>query len=262
MGVRKIAIVCVGGQCLFVGRIIRKILYFYFPLFYLNIMSGGAGGSILAMIISLKNNKAILPKRKSFRDIREIYTNSVSHYQLNKKKSDPEFLKILRKQLIKERRLDFTKRIVLICFSIAIAITLFYIPFLVIKNIGFTFNQKSVEESTTNRKKEIYKNYKMALYYGNNHFKHKEYTLAIRNYKLALKFSPNKYQTYYDLATIYYFACLDSNIYCQEAITILSGIIDETDTSLYALKLRSEILMHTSEFEKAESDLNIIDRNK
>lgn len=220
-------------------------------------MPGGAGGSILAMILSLKNNKAILPKRKSFKEIREAYTGSKYQYHLNKKKSDPEFLKKLREQLIKERRKDLTKRIVYICLSIVVVMALLYIPLLIIKNTALSENQKAID-NYTRIKKEKYKAYEMFVYYGDYHFNRKEYDDAIKNYKFALKLSPNKDQTYYDLATIYYFACLDSNIYCQEAITILSGIIDETDTSNYALKLRSEVLIHMGEYEKAESDLNLI----
>ena len=224
-------------------------------------MPGGAGGSILAMILSLKNNKAILPRRKSFKEIREVYTGTKYDYQLNKTKSDSEFLKTLRKQLIRERRLEFAKRIVLICVSIVIFIALFYFPFIVIKKYGTSYSQKSVEEYN-NREKDKQKAYRMFIYYGNYHLNHKEYTRAIRSYKSALKISPDQYETYYNLATIYYFACLDSNIYCSEAVTILSGIIDETDTSMYALKLRSDLFIHIEEYEKAETDLNIINRNK
>lgn len=224
-------------------------------------MPGGAGGSILAMILSLKNNKAILPKRKSLKEIREIYSNNANHPQLFNKKSDPAFLEELRKQLIKERRVDIIKRIVLICFSIAVLIALFYIPFLVIHNIGLKKNQEIIENYKRS-KKEKYRAYEMFIYYGDYHFNHKEYSDAIKNYKFALKTSPNKFQSYYELATIYCFACLDSNMYCQEAITFLTGTIEKTDTSTYALKLWSEVYMHLGEYSKAENDLERIEENK
>ena len=225
-------------------------------------MSGGAGGSILAMILSLKNNKAILPRRKSFREIREIYSSSTSNHKLFNKKSDPEFLKVLRGQLIKERKLEITKRILLICFSIVVAVALFYIPFILISNFGQTVSQKSVESSTINKKNEKYKAYEMFVNYGDHHFEHKEYNEAILNYKSALELSTNKKQTYNKLAIIYYYACLDGNIYCHEAITSLTGIMNETDTSTYTLKLRSEVYMHLGEYTKAENDLKLIEENK
>jgi len=222
-------------------------------------MSGGAGGSILAMILSLKNNKAILPRRKSFREIREIYTSSTYNHKLFNKKSDPEFLKALRKQLIVERRKELLKRLSIICISVILAIGLFIIPLLIFKQFGNTSTQGSGENYIKKRELEKINTYKMAVYYGDNHFKYKEYTSAIYNYKLALKFSPDKSQTYYKLVTIYYYACLDSNIYCDEAITSLTGIINETDTSTYTLKLRSEVYMHLGEYTKAENDLNSIE---
>lgn len=225
-------------------------------------MSGGAGGSILAMILSLKNNKTILPKRKSYREIRKIYYNSTSTQQLFNKKSDPKLLEAIRIQLKKERKVEITKRIFIICLSIVIAIGLFYIPFILIKNIGSTEKQRPLQNSYINYQKERFQAFEMFITYGDYHFGHKEYTLAIKNYKSALKSSPYMFHTKYDLAIIYYHACLDSSIYCQEAISSLSGIINESDTSQYALKLRSEVYMHLGEYTKAENDLNMIEEHK
>lgn len=225
-------------------------------------MSGGAGGSILAMILSLKNNKVILPKRKSFREIRKVYYKSTSDHQLYNKKSDPELLRTIRIQLIQERKKEITKRIFTICLSIFIATVLFFIPFILIKKFGRTEKPGPLQNSYMNYEKERYQAFEMFITYGDIHFRHKEYTLAIKNYKSALKSSPHKFYTKYYIAIIYYHACLDSNIYCQEAITSLSGIINESDTSQYALKLRSEVYMHLGEYTKADNDLNMMDAGK
>lgn len=216
-------------------------------------MSGGAGGSILAMILSLKNNKALMPKRKSFKELREVYKSAGEHHELKYKKGDPQYIKTLRNQLIKEQRFWFIKRISIISVSLIVVIALFYIPLFVLTYDGIPiYQEKSMYEKQKKEKREAYE---MFINYGDQHFRFKEYTLAIRNHQSAVKSSPNKLLTKYNLAIIYYYACLDSSIYCNEAVQTLSEFICVSDTSSHALKLRSEVFMHLGEYRKAEADI-------
>jgi hypothetical protein len=252
-GVRNTAIVCVCGQFIFGNYCTFKALKDF-------IMTGGAGGSILAMILSLKNNKAILPRRKSFKEIREIYNTSARNLPNLEKKSDPEFLNSLRIKLIRKRKKEITRRIVIIIISIFLSILLVLGGFWIFTYIEVPKYDNSLKY--TNFRKEKYEAYKMFVYYGDYHFGHKAYSKAIYNYELALAVSPFKTRTKFNLTMIYSFACLDSSIYCKQAIDMLSEFIEESDTAVYALKLRSDIYMHLNEFEKADRDLNLLDRKQ
>jgi hypothetical protein len=103
-------------------------------------MPGGAGGSILAMIQSLKFNKSQLTKRKSYKDIRKLYNSSYKRKNLRYKEADPEYLKTARIQIIKEQKRDFIKRILIICISIVIAFGIVFIILLSMNITSFTTN--------------------------------------------------------------------------------------------------------------------------
>lgn len=223
-------------------------------------MSGGAGGSILAMIQSLKFNKSLLPKRKSYKDLRKLYDSAYKGKNLSYKKADPEYLKIIRAQVIKDQKWEFVKRIFIICISIAIAFVLVFV-FLFSMNIpSFTTYKYDLEYHTEKLIKEKNQAFLMFVNYGDNHFSHHEYTLAINNYESALRISQNNIHVKYKLSTILYYSCLDSNRYCNKAVNALTEIISKTDTAIYSLERRSKVYIHLGEFEKAEADLLILDK--
>jgi len=221
-------------------------------------MSGGAGGSILAMILSLKANKAILPKRKSYRELKELYDTAHKNRQLKYGKADPEYLKSIRIELIKERKKELTERIIIIILSLFIGFAFVSIPL-------FWLNSENVSEmdifpestSETIMKEKVHA-YKMFINSGDHHFLHHEYTLVVNNYEAALNIFDDDVNIKYNFAIILYHSCLDSNLYCQKAIESFTAIINDTTT--FALKKRSDIFMHLQDFEKAEKDLLTIEK--
>jgi tetratricopeptide (TPR) repeat protein len=221
-------------------------------------MSGGAGGSILAMILSLKANKAILPKRKSYRELRELYDTAHKNRHLKYGKADPEYLKSIRTELIKERKKELAKRIIIIILSLLIGFVLVSIPLFWLNSENVSEMVLFPESTTETLNKEKIHAYKMFINFGDHHFLHHEYTLAVTNYEAALKIFDDDINIKYNFAIILYHSCLDSSLYCHKAIESFSTIIN--DTSTFALKMRSDIFMHLQDFEKAEKDLFTIEK--
>lgn len=221
-------------------------------------MSGGAGGSIQAMIQSLRFNKSQLTKRKSFKDIRALYNRAYTKRNLSYKKADPAYLKTIREELIKDQKREYIKRLLIIGFSLILAFVL-VIAFLFSMNISsFTSVPSDIEQY----KKEKNQAFLMFVNYGDNHFSHHEYTLAINNYESALRINQDNIYVKYKMSTILYFCCLDSNRYCSKTVDVLTDIISKTDTAIYTLERRSEVYIHLGEYEKAEADLMKLEKMK
>lgn len=225
-------------------------------------MPGGAGGSIQAMIQSLKFNKSQLTKRKSYKDIKELYNSAYKKRNLSYKKADSAYLKTIREEVIKDQKREYIKRLLIIGISLILAFVLVLV-FLFSMNISsFTANKNDLEHYSEKLKKEKNQAFFMFVNYGDNHLSHHEYTLAINNYESALQINPDNIHVKHKLSTILCISCLDSNLYCSEAINALTDIIAKTDTAIYALERRIEVYMHLGEYEKAEVDLLVLDNLK
>jgi len=223
-------------------------------------MPGGAGGSIQAMIQSLRFNKSQITKRKTFKDIRELYDTAYNKRNLSFRKADPAYLKLIREEVIKDQKREYIKRLLIIGLSLILAFVLVLV-FLFSMNISsFRLYKYDLEGRAEKLIKEKNQAFIMFVNYGDNHFLHHEYTLAIKNYESALKMSHDNIHVKYKLSTIFYFSCLDSNRYCSEAVNTLTDIISIKDTAVFALERRSKVYIHIGEFDKAEADLRTLEK--
>jgi hypothetical protein len=92
----------------------------------MGIFSGGVTGS---MIHSLKQNKALRLKRKSLKDLRDIY-HSDDHIKKNPKfkKASSEEMKAFKLKLEKEKKLNLKKKMIVISVLAVIGfLALYYI---------------------------------------------------------------------------------------------------------------------------------------
>ena len=102
--------------------------------------------------------------------------------------------------------------------------------------------------------------YQMILDYGNSFIKKKDYEKAIIEFKQAIKLYPYREEARIGLANAYYFLCIDLNLECEEAIRQYSNLLKKNPDSEEYLRKRAEIYTHQKEFEKADSDLNKIEK--
>jgi hypothetical protein len=91
----------------------------------------GAAGHIQAMITNLKNNKSILKKRKSFKEIREEF-RYINRKNLPQENYDKEILELrerLRKEIIKENKKNLFSLIIttIVFASICYLIVVYFI---------------------------------------------------------------------------------------------------------------------------------------
>ncbi len=199
-------------------------------------MPGGAGGTIQAMIQSLRFNKSQLTKRKSYKEIRKLYNRNYKYNELIFKKADPVYLKTIRNEIIKDQRREFIKRIIVIGLSIMLVFGIISIILFSMNVRSFTASYFDSVHYKETLKKEKNKAFIMFVNYGDNYFSHHDYTLAINSYESALRLNQDNIHVKYKLSTILYYSCLDSNRYCSKAVNVLTEIISKSDTAIYALE--------------------------
>lgn len=88
-------------------------------------MSGGAGGSILSMIITLKNNSKLLRKREPFEKIK-AYQVKTPHQDLHFKHISKEELKAFHDMMVHEKKIDTAKRVFILLASVLITALLIF----------------------------------------------------------------------------------------------------------------------------------------
>jgi tetratricopeptide (TPR) repeat protein len=183
------------------------------------------GGSILAMIQSLRNNKNLLRKRGLFNRARSIYDRRKEYYRAGKAKLDfktvsKKELLIIRKRIIKQRKLDALKN-----WIIAISIGLVF-GFGTYKSIAYYQKNKSGTEIV----KEIDLREKLRNYYffisdGDLWIKKRHWDNAIFQYKKALELFPDDYSTLYKLALAYNYNCSNENEDCDSGLKLTKRLL-------------------------------------
>ncbi|MCB2219739.1 MAG: tetratricopeptide repeat protein [Bacteroidetes bacterium] len=221
-------------------------------------MSGGAGGSILSMIISLKNNNALLSKRKSFRDIRRNYKTQLDKRKLAYHEADEQFLKELRLELIRQRKketiaLYIQLSVSLILLFIILAGVLIFIP-----QSSKTPVQVDQEKITRDSIRSSEFGFKYMLSYGDYRFRSKDYRQAIHEYRQALNIHPEDFYAQFQLARVYAAVCIEQDSLCDVAIQTLHSLVLKYDTSALIRTERANLFMHLGDFDKASVDLDWI----
>ncbi len=75
-------------------------------------MAGGGAGHMLQMVQQLRANRALLGKRKSFKDLREDYLKYAKRIHIDYKKASPEQLKLVRAQIKMHKEKELFKLLV------------------------------------------------------------------------------------------------------------------------------------------------------
>ena len=182
-------------------------------------MAGGGGGSILAMIQTLRNNRALLSKRRSYfkRDssryaYNKTYRKELNSFKNRKPLSEVDLMKI-RKQFnsIKRRNIVLTATISFL--SLTIIIYLFYS----ILSEKRTIHKHEERINTITFSKLKPQPYNVQMKLGILKMKEKDYFMASGNFKKALILQPNDFAAEYFLTKAYYSLCITKGQACQKA---------------------------------------------
>jgi len=179
-------------------------------------MSGGGGGSIQAMINSLRDNKNLIRKRPSFAERRKEYLTSYSQLKISSKKATKEELMKVKRKIILQRKVARRKSIIVLSVVIPlIVIAIFYIT---------DTNSSSINRTTTiNNQKQI-KKYNFHIADGDKMIHKKQWNNAIFQYTRAMEVFPKELDAQYRLALAYSYKCKYENESCNTADSLVNRL--------------------------------------
>jgi len=188
----------------------------------------GGFGSINHMIVTLRNNKKLLPAKRSYfkksdySTIKNEYYNAVGD-AFNIKKANPEQLHAVRTQILNKRKKESRKFFLLLGIGLPLIVLALYITF---HNFQFGFpNVKTASEiSFENNDEEMYMFY---LDDGDNWLQKRNYYNAVFQYKKAVALYPSDFEANYRLALGYSYQCQYDFENCEIGMKLISKLEKE-----------------------------------
>ncbi|MCF8380997.1 MAG: hypothetical protein K9H49_15590 [Bacteroidales bacterium] len=185
------------------------------------------GGTVLSMILSLKNNSNLLAKRKTYKELSKNYKYKPGDPLKYKELPEAELIVLkakIKRDLTRQRRLFALKSLFLIVLILGTGgVILSYV------------NNNYIEKSKKNEKelRSILESRKYSLsdidergieYYlnqGNYLLSNNQYVGAKYYFKKAYKYGPNDFFVLYANAKVYIYDCIYNDVECAEAIILL-----------------------------------------
>lgn len=181
------------------------------------------GGSVLAMIISLKNNAR--PKRRPFKEKLErdrlVYK---SHYALKFKKVSKGKLELINAKYRKSIEREDTRKLIIVSAIMAFFSVAFLIGGIKYNNYVKTENAKYAAQRRNNNKiREAAKTaapdekFDYLFSSAKNYLSKQHYSYAKYQFHEALLIKPNDYNANLGLVASYVYACLQYDVDCSKA---------------------------------------------
>jgi tetratricopeptide (TPR) repeat protein len=170
-------------------------------------------GSMMHMIITLRNNKKLLRKKGMFKKERSFLQSDKSNYAapstgIPSEEVAPEQLEKIRSKVIGERKRRNLQFTIFLCVILPI---LGFLGYLVLHNFSFGFDTlQNYGTEQVKSKVSLVKKNKTYLFYlndGDARLKKHQYHNAIFQYKKALEVFPSEFDAQYRLALAYSYQC-------------------------------------------------------
>jgi len=203
----------------------------------------GGFGSIQGMIISLRNNKALIKKNsrfnqsKSFFDIKTEYKNA-SEGIVELTKATPKQLNAIRQKLLHQRKKKVRKLVI----GYAIA-TPFLILFLILTvKVASEFWKmtpgyaKEEKVDTYQAKKSLFDFYTQE---GTNWIKKNKWHNATFQFKKAVELFPSDFEANYRLAISYSYQCKYDKKNCEEGAIFIANLKNKLENPSEIKKVNS-----------------------
>ena len=176
----------------------------------------GGEGSMAHMIISQRNNKKLLRRKRLFEKESTFLSIKKEYYKASQgrvdfKKATPEELKRIRNKVIANRKSEYRIQLIVFCFSIL------FIGFFTFK-IFKSENSKTKAYYNNNMEVELVKKKEKYLFFisdGDKWISEENWSNAIFQYKEALKIFPTEFDANYRLALAYSYSCQNEQINCE-----------------------------------------------
>ncbi|MBG43239.1 MAG: hypothetical protein CL530_04655 [Aequorivita sp.] len=168
----------------------------------------GGFGSINHMIVTLRNNKKLLPAKRSYFKNRNYSTIKNEYYNavgdaFNIKNANPEQLLAIRKKIIRKRKKEARTFFFLLCIGIPLIVLGLYFSFHNFR-FGFPTVKTAQEVSLENNNEE---EYMFFLKDGDAWLQKRNYYNAVFQYKKAVALYPSDFEANYRLALGYSYQC-------------------------------------------------------
>lgn len=166
-------------------------------------------GSINHMIVTLRNNKLLLPEKRSFFKPKNYQTTKAEYYKavddnFNFKKASAEQLRKVRATVIHKRKREARKFVIVACLALPL---IFFGIYQVVDS--FRFGTPTLEEkiAKANIEKKNEEQYMFFIEDGDTWLYKRNYYNAVFQYKKALELFPNDFEANYRLALAYSYRC-------------------------------------------------------
>lgn len=207
----------------------------------------GGFGSINHMIVTLRNNKKLLPAKRSFFKNRR-YASKKNEYRnawgeaFNRKKATPEQLLALRTEIIKKRKKEARGFMLLLSIGIPLIVLTLYFTF---RNFRFGFpNIKSTQEiAVENHDAEKYYFY---LKDGDSWLEKRNYYNAVFQYKKAVALYPSDFEANYRLVLGYSYQCQYDFENCSQGMQLILKLEKQFPDNMDIQKVKA-VFVHWGE---------------
>lgn len=169
----------------------------------------GGFGSINHMIVTLRNNKNLLPTKRSlfrpnrYRSIKNEYYNAVGE-AFDIKKSTPEQLQKIRNTIVRKRKKKARRLGLVICIVLPLICIGVYKAF---HNFSFGFPKLEQQITKINTEKSKKESYMFFINNGDEWLSKRNFYNAAFQYKKALQLFPSDFEANYRLALAYSYRC-------------------------------------------------------
>lgn len=175
------------------------------------------GGSVAAMIQSLKANKALLGKRYTYFDAKKDYLRATKGMKITYQKATKEELRQVKEKIRKQKKTERRRVTIVLCLMAPLII------FGTIKATGlFT---KDVTKEKVVIKKEDVKKYQYHIKEGDYRISKAEWNNAIFQYSRASEIFPKEYDVQYRLALAYTYKCQHTNEECAKGDSLVHTLL-------------------------------------
>lgn len=213
------------------------------------------GGSILSMVVSLRNNNKMLRRKNIFEkgrrmDDPEMTTYKSRHRPIEEKHLSESELNIIREKVREQNKKRLRKSIKVSVLVFSFVFLLVYIGSIKISETIVSRNQVTAEMLLEQKKAEA----SSRIQQGDFLVTQTMYGEAIFHYKKAVELFPESFKANARLANAYMKSCLEDYTYCDEGKRHLDRIIDLFPEDIKLLEIRATLFLAADQPEKANRD--------
>ncbi|MGB0888579.1 MAG: hypothetical protein ACPGSL_10685 [Vicingaceae bacterium] len=176
------------------------------------------GGSVAAMIQSLKNNKALLGKRYTYFDAKKDYLIAYKGLEISNRRATPEQLKAIKALIRKQKKAERLRVTIALCIIS---------PFIIFGTYKFikSLDSEVAQHEVVVKKKNVDK-YLFHIDDGDYMLSKGKWNNAIFQYTRASEIFPNEYDAQYRLALAYSYKCKYTGDACGRSDSLVNRLLE------------------------------------